>query len=117
MVRLLFRYGSPRMDSRLCVAVRSGRSRAAWAVFCAAAAVACGPEMSSDVAVARASVVYGQDGRVEVYEAPSTGLKEAALTVSVGLVDSNSVSMTADGLVRLDPSSLKEQQGLCDGER
>jgi hypothetical protein len=61
--------------------------------------------------------VYGQDGRVEVYEEPDEILRSTALGAVLTLMDPNSISIASDGFVQIDPLSAKDQLGLCSDER
>ena len=77
---------------------------------------ACGGS-DRDTGVVREPVVYGEDGRVELYEEPDQLVRSTALDAGLALMESKSVSIDGDGLVQFDPLTAKELLGLCSDER
>lgn len=67
------------------------------------------------VGTSRASVVYGPDGRRELYETDDPELRALAASTAVAFMESSDL-VEADGKVELGVPSLGEAQGLCPAE-
>jgi hypothetical protein len=63
------------------------------------------------------AVVYGEDGRRDVFAEPDPTLRQLALESSAALVWQQRVSVRADGSLDLDTLRLDERLPICDGER
>lgn len=64
----------------------------------------------------RSAVVYGEDGRTELWEAPNEALRLAASTANVALFEAEDVTVTPEGQVVLPGDSAEEQLGVCPDE-
>ena len=79
-------------------------------------AAACGSTEQLMVAELEASVVYGDDDRVEVYAAPDQELQQIAEQSVVALIPAGRVQPLSDGTFGLLASSLKDRHDLCEDE-
>jgi hypothetical protein len=62
------------------------------------------------------AIIYGNDDRLDVYEAPEP-FAQLARTTAVALIHPDHLSKNADGTYSVDAPSLGATFGLCDGER
>jgi hypothetical protein len=79
-------------------------------------AMGCGSSEEVFVGELTASVVYGPDDRVEVYNHPDAELRSIAEESIVALIPSFRVSREPDGSYSLFTDSLKDLRQLCDDE-
>jgi len=77
---------------------------------------ACGSPDDTLVADATASVVYGADDRVEVFNHPDPELRDIARQSIVALIPSFRISREPNGTYSLFTESLNDLRGLCEGE-
>jgi uncharacterized protein (TIGR03382 family) len=64
------------------------------------------------------SVVYGADGRLDVYDVPPNGPPAFAVNAAAAFIDFSSLSVEGDGdTVQIVAASLGQSYGLCDDER
>ncbi|MEM7434766.1 MAG: serine protease [Myxococcota bacterium] len=77
---------------------------------------ACGADERAFVGQLEASVVYGSDDRIEVFNHPSATLRDIARASVVALIPTNQIERNADGLYVLFAVTLKDSKDLCDGE-
>lgn len=79
-------------------------------------ATACGSPDEGSVGELPASVVYGVDDRVEVYNHPNAELRAIAEQSIVALIPSFRISREPNGTYSLFTNSLKDARDLCEGE-
>lgn len=83
-------------------------------VVCLALAFGCAEPAAST----RAPVVYGEDGRLEVYEHPNAALVAVARSAIAMKIHEDNVDVRGPDDVRIDYTrTLREAKDLCDGER
>lgn len=91
--------------------------RLGWlVVVCGLLATGCGSEEQAFVGQIDASVVYGSDDRMEVYNHPDAELRDIARESVVALIDENQIERGPDGLYVLFAITLSTSKGLCEGE-
>jgi hypothetical protein len=91
----------------------------AYLVLLLGLAAGCGSSEEVFVGELTASVVYGDDDRVEVFNHPDADLRRIAEESIVALIPDFRISEdpAPDGTYALFTDSLKDQRGLCDDER
>ncbi len=73
-------------------------------------------EAEALIAMHAQAIVYGEDDRVELYQADA-GLSRLARATAVALMSPNALQPQGDGSYRVVARSYGEVQGLCPGER
>jgi len=79
-------------------------------------AMGCGSSEEAFAGDLTASVVYGTDDRVEVFNHPNADLRRIAEESIVALIPAFRVSREPNGTYSLFTDSLKDLRGLCDDE-
>ena len=94
--------------------IRHTAMRMVWAGAVAlVAASGCGSEDGRELETLEAAVVYGYDGRVQVFEETDQLWLDRAMQSTVALVRKGSLSFDAAGNVSYDTSALQQARNLC----
>jgi Trypsin-like peptidase domain len=95
----------------MAVMVRRG-----LAIALAAAAVGCAAPPAPPGTV-ESAVIYGMDGRRDLYEVDDPELRALATDTSVALIDSTQLTLDDEGRIQVEGRTLREAQELCADQR